>query len=110
MTVDVPPVIGRYLKAAEAGDDVAVAGCFTDDAVVRDDGRTHDGKPAIIAWRAGLAGGPDYTVEVLSAEPAGPGGHLVVAKVEGDFTGSPVRLTYAFTVREDLISELVIAP
>jgi hypothetical protein len=110
MTIDVPAVVHRYLKAAEAGDETAVAGCFTEDAVVRDDGRTHAGRAAIIAWREGLAGGPSYTVEVIGGEPAGPGRHLVVADVAGDFPGSPVRLTYAFTVRHDLISELVIAP
>jgi ketosteroid isomerase-like protein len=83
MAADVPPVIRRYLTAGASADGATVADCFTDDAIVHDDGRTHHGRAQIIAWRDELAAAFDYTVEVIGAERTGPGHHLVRSRVEG---------------------------
>ena len=110
MSIAVPAVVDRYLQAAAVDDIDALAACFAEDAVVVDDGRTYHGRAEIRTWREDLSGSFEYTVEVLRAENGGDGRYLVVSKVEGNFPGSPVELTYAFTVHNDLVSELVIAP
>ena len=101
-------VIGRYLTAAPDNDVETVLSCFTDDAVVRDEGHTHRGAAEIGKWRAAAAAAYTYTIEVLGEEPAGDGRELVRARLAGTFPGSPVDVTFAFTLRGGLISELVI--
>jgi hypothetical protein len=48
---DLPQVIASYF-AADKLDGEAVARCFTNDAVVKDEGRTCTGLEAIKRWRA----------------------------------------------------------
>jgi ketosteroid isomerase-like protein len=100
-------VITRYLKAAPENDVATLLGCFTDDAVVRDEGHTYRGKAEIEGWRAATAAAFTYTVEVLGGETADDGRELVRTRLAGTFPGSPVELTFAFTLRGDLISGLV---
>jgi len=111
MTSDVPAAISRYISSAADRELDVLIGCFTQDAVVEDDGQTYRGRDEIRGWREALAAGPAYTVEVLGAEPTGADDHyLVTTHVAGDFPGSPVDLRYLFTLNGDLISELSIAP
>ena len=105
-----PEIIDRYLRLATGPDTAALAECFTPDAVVTDDGRTHHGREEIRAWRESVASAFEYTARVLRTEAGTDGRHLVTAVIEGSFPGSPVQLRYAFTLRDDRISELVIAP
>jgi ketosteroid isomerase-like protein len=99
-----PEIIDRYLRLATSDDYAGMAACFTEDAVVTDDGQTYRGRDEIQAWREKLAAAFDYTVTVLRIE----GQYRVTAVVAGDFPGSPVELAYDFRLREGLISELVI--
>jgi ketosteroid isomerase-like protein len=99
-----PEIIDRYLQLATSDDYAGMAACFTDDAVVTDEGHTYHGRDEIRAWREKLAAAFDYTVRVLRTE----GEYRVTAQVAGDFPGSPVELTYDFRLRDGLIAELVI--
>jgi ketosteroid isomerase-like protein len=101
-------VIDRYLQTATGNDFAAMAACFTEDAEVTDEGRTHRGRPEIQAWREQLAATFEYTVKILSTDTGDDGRHHVKALVEGNFPGGRVELTYRFRLRDDLISELVI--
>ena len=49
--INLPAPISDYF-AADAKNAEAVAQCFTDDAVVRDEGKTYVGREAIRAWKA----------------------------------------------------------
>lgn len=69
MTTSLPPFISRYFTAAEHDDVDALVGCFTDDAVVTDEGRTWHGHAEIRRWRENVATAYEYTLEVLGAEP-----------------------------------------
>lgn len=51
----IPEVVGRYFAASTAKDDEAVLRCFTEDAVVLDEGRIMTGAVEIRAWRQGVA-------------------------------------------------------
>jgi len=107
--MDVPEIIERYLQLGTGPEHAATAACFTPDAIVSDDGRTHRGRAEIQAWREDLAGQFTYTVRTLGADGDGADGYRVRTLVEGDFPGGRVELTYGFRLRDGLISALVIA-
>ncbi|MEO1985492.1 MAG: nuclear transport factor 2 family protein [Martelella sp.] len=104
---DLPKAIATYL-ATDPGDTDTVAHCFTEDATVRDEGKTHSGRAAIGAWRAKTATEYQYTSTPIAARSE-DGRFIVTAHVEGNFPGSPVDLDYAFTLRNDLIHTLEIS-
>ena len=58
MSLDLPKSIDAYF-AADRGDREAVARCFTDNAVVKDEGHTYSGIAAIKQWK--MASSKKYT-------------------------------------------------
>jgi ketosteroid isomerase-like protein len=103
-----PPVIARYLAAAGTGDIAALAGCFTEDGTVLDEGHTYTGPAEIVSWRESLARQWTYTTTVTSSEPIDGGDYRVSVRAEGDFPGGVADLTYRFALRDGLISALSI--
>jgi SnoaL-like domain len=108
MTDQAPDVISRYLMAADDHDFRALAECFTTDGTARDEGKTYVGREEIIAWRKSVASTYVYTSSVLGSESDGDDGYVVTVHVEGNFPGGQVDLQQKFTLRDDLISALVI--
>ena len=47
-----PVVIDNYIRASNAHDVMSILSCFSEDAVVRDEGETLRGKKAIECWIA----------------------------------------------------------
>lgn len=92
-----------------ASDPQAVARCFTEDAVVLDEGREHYGSAAIAAWNADVIAKYACTTEPVSSQTIGAQ-TTVIANVSGNFPGSPIRLRFRFTVAGDLIIRLEISP
>ncbi|MBU9628397.1 nuclear transport factor 2 family protein [Burkholderia multivorans] len=92
-----------------ATDSQAVARCFTEDAVVLDEGREHYGSAAIAAWNADVIAKYACTTEPVSSQTIGAQ-TTVTANVSGNFLGSPIRLRFRFTVAGDLIIRLEISP
>lgn len=107
-TPTLPPPIARFF-AHESVDPQAVARCFADDAVVRDEAREHHGRAAIAAWNADAVAKYGITTEPLGAETTGPR-TAVTARVSGTFPGSPIQLRFVFTLAGDSIARLEIAP
>lgn len=103
-----PDVISRYYDSATSGDIDTLVGCFTADAHVRDEERDYVGSAAIRTWREGVATRFTYTTEITGVDPLDEHTYLVHTHLEGDFPGGVVDLDQRFTVRDDLISELVI--
>lgn len=100
-----PPAIARYVAAANAHDGAAAAACFTTDGLVHDEGHDHHGRAAIAAWKAEVTA--KYApVMVPTASHAAGQDVTVTARVSGTFPGSPVTLSYRFTVRDGLIAGL----
>ncbi len=107
MQIPMPRPVQLYFQSEAFDDTVRVADCFTADAVVTDERRTHQGLDAIRAWKAESKAAAKYSVTPVSAEPDGAR-VLVVGRVEGDFPGSPVMLRYRFNLEGDRISALEI--
>lgn len=107
MQIQMPPPVRLYFQSEAYDDTQRVADCFTTDAVVTDERRSHQGHDAIRAWKAEAKAAAKYQVTPVSAEPDGER-VLVVGRVEGDFPGSPAMLRYLFDLEGDRISGLEI--
>src|SRR6201986_425166 len=95
MPISLPKPIASYFAAETAEDANALAGCFTDDGVVRDEGGTFTGRTAIERWNADTRAKYHHTVAPLSVSE-GDGTVAILARVSGNFPGSPVELQHAF--------------
>jgi ketosteroid isomerase-like protein len=107
-------VICEYLAASDRGDDEAVVRCFTQDAVVVDEGREWRGTAPIRRWRATVATAYQYTVQVTGAEVLGEADgaerHDVYLHLDGNFPGGEVDLRNRFALRDGRIARLEIVP
>lgn len=100
--------IAAYVAGANAQDPEAVAACFNEGAVVRDEGRERQGVAAIREWAEEVSRKFRPTVEVLDVAET-DGRTVVAGRVSGDFPGSPIDLHYAFALAGGKIDRLEIS-
>jgi SnoaL-like domain len=103
-TLNLPEPIAAYFSADRQNPD-ALARCFTAQATVKDEGRTHTGLDAIRAWKASASTQYAYTTEPFALDQDN-GHHIVSSRVAGNFPGSPVNLRYRFRLERGLIASL----
>ena len=108
MTLDLPGPIAAYF-AADEEDGEAVARCFTEAAVVKDEGRTYRGRAAIKQWKEEVSTKYQYTSEPFACEQR-DGTVVVTSRLTGSFPGSPVNLRFFFALEGDKIATLEILP
>ena len=108
MTLALPQSVAAYF-AADRGDAETVARCFTETAVVKDEGHTYQGRAAIKQWKAEASTKYQYTSEPLSCEHQ-DGKVVVTSRLTGNFPGSPVNLRFLFGLEGDKIASLEIIP
>jgi len=107
-SLNLPEPIAAYF-AADRGDGEAVSRCFTENAVVKDEGHTHKGRAAIKQWKTDDSKKYEYTCEPFACEEK-DGKTVVTSHLVGNFPGSPVDLRYFFKLEEDKIASLEIIP
>ena len=100
--------IAAYFTADKSGGE-AVSQCFTENAVVKDEGHTHKGRAPIKAWKAAASAKYQYTSEPFSCEEK-DGKTVVTSHLVGNFPGSPVDLRLFFQLEGDKIASLEIIP
>lgn len=100
MQPDLPDILRRYYAAQNAHDIDAMAACFAPDVHVRDEGRDYDGRDAARAWKRETSAKYHVHAEPLTVREEG-GETVVVARVAGDFPGSPADLDYRFGLSAD---------
>ena len=108
MTLDLPRPVAAYFAADREGGE-AVARCFTEAAVVKDEGRTRRGRAAIRQWKEEASTRYQYTSEPLACEQR-EGTVVVTSRLTGTFPGSPVNLRFFFVLEGDQIASLEIIP
>lgn len=106
--VELPAPVADFF-AHETTDPQAVAQCFQESAVVRDENHEHRGRAAIAAWNADVVRRYQFTSEPLTARTKGAQ-TVVTCRVSGSFPGSPAKLRFRFTVEGQHISRLEVAP
>lgn len=109
MIIELPKPVAAFLAAEKAKDSAALARCFVDEAVVRDEGREHRGIAAIEAWHRDANAKVSYVVEPLDAS-AHDESIIVRTRVSGDFPGSPAELRNHFTLKGTRIARLELKP
>ncbi len=108
MPLDLPKPIATYF-AANKGDREAVARCFTEKAIVKDEGHTYNGLAAIKKWKTDSSTKYTYTSEPFASEQQG-GKTVITSRLTGNFPGSPVDLRFFFGLEDDKIVSLEIIP
>lgn len=102
MNTNLPPILESYYEAKNRHDIDAMADCFAPDALVHDEGEDIRGYDAIKAWIIRTTEAYRVQVEVKEAKVDDQKA-TVTALVSGNFDGSPLEMTYAFTIRDNLI-------
>lgn len=107
MPLSLPISVSTYFEISNGADDARIAHCFAQDAVVADEGRTHQGLDAIRSWLREARKKFEYAVEPASVSREGD--RLTVrANVVGNFPGSPIQLDHVFELSGDRIQSLKI--
>ena len=106
--LNLPKPIAAYFTA-DKGDGEAVSQCFTENAVVKDEGHTRKGQAAIKQWKTDASAKYEYTCEPLACEEK-DGKTVVTSHLVGNFPGSPVDLRFFFKIEGDKIASLEIIP
>lgn len=107
MSLVLPEPVAAYFAAENRDDTEALAQCFADHAVVRDEGRTTEGLAAIKLWNVETKKKYHHTVEPLEAVER-EGKTVVLGKVSGNFPNSPVTLEHIFGLEGEKIASLEI--
>ena len=108
MTIPLPEPVAAYFTADKA-DGEAVSRCFTTNAVVKDEGHTHNGRAAIQKWKEDVSAKFTYTCEPLACEQQN-GKSVVTCRLAGSFPGSPVVLRFFFQLEGGKIASLEVIP
>jgi hypothetical protein len=106
--LNLPDPIAAYFEA-DKRDGESVARCFTDQAVVKDEGATHVGPAAIKAWKTAASAKYSYSSEPFAVEQK-DSQYIVSSRLTGSFPGSPVDVRFIFRFERGKIAFLEITP
>lgn len=105
--MNLPKVITDLVRAQDDFNSVSYANCFSDTAVVFDEGKTHVGRKEIEHWIAEANDQYKSVMKPVSYEENGTES-ILKAEVSGTFPGSPIVLSYHLEINGELIQSLKI--
>ncbi|WP_426327033.1 nuclear transport factor 2 family protein [Pedobacter sp. R-06] len=105
--MNLPKVIAELVTAQNNFDSVAYAKCFSETAVVYDEGKTHKGRKEIECWIADANERYQATMQPISFEEKETES-VLKAEASGKFDGSPIVLSYHLEIADELIWSLEI--
>lgn len=103
--MNLPRIIAELVKNQNKFDSAAYARCFTETALVFDEGKTHNGKAEIEQWIDKSNKEYNATMEPLDYDEKE---NMLSAEISGSFPGSPVILKFHFQFSNGLIQSLKI--
>ncbi len=106
--LNLPEPVAAYF-AADGLDAEAIARCFTNNAVVTDEGRMHNGIPEIKQWKSETSAKYTYTCEPTRVEQNNAT-TVVTCHLEGNFPGGKADLRFFFRLERGKIASLEIIP
>ncbi|MDW9379483.1 nuclear transport factor 2 family protein [Chryseobacterium sp. JV558] len=101
--MNLPKVITELVKTQNNFDSAAYAQCFTETAVVFDEGKTHNGKAEIEQWIDKSNKEYKATMEPIDYDEKE---NILSAKISGSFPGSPIILKFNFDIVDGKIQQL----
>ncbi|KFC21671.1 hypothetical protein [Chryseobacterium sp. FH1] len=101
--MNLPKVIKEFITAKNSFDSVAFTECFSETAVVFDEGKTHTGKKAIEQWIDNSNRQHQDTLEPVDYDEKED---ILWAKVTGTFPQSPIVLKFHFSIADKAIQSL----
>ena len=107
-SLDLPKPIANYFAADEGGAE-ELSQCFTEEAVVKDEGQIYNGRAAIKEWKARASEKYQYTSEPLALDQEDRRA-VVTSRLTGNFPGSPANLRFFFELDGEKIKSLEIIP
>ena len=103
--MNLPKVITELVKTQNNFDSAAYANCFTETAVVFDEGKTHNGRKEIETWIEKANKEYQTTMKPLEYSETA---QTLRTEVSGTFPGSPITMTYYYEFEGGLIKSLKI--
>jgi hypothetical protein len=100
---NLPKVISDLVNAQEHFDSLAYTNCFSETAIVFDEGKTYKGKTEIQQWID--KANKEYQIRMKPLEYSETE-QTLEAEISGTFPGSPLVLTYDFEIEGQLIQSL----
>lgn len=102
---NLPQVIENLVKAQDNFDSKAYTDCFSETALVHDEGKIHRGKTEIQNWIEKANKKYQVTMKPIEYFEAN---QTLKAEISGSFPGSPLVLTYQFEIIDQQIQSLKI--
>ena len=104
-----PTTIRDFLAASTVHDADTASSFLVEDVVVVDQNETFRGRDEVYAFLRDAGAEFEYTTEQIGARRVDDDHWVVTLRLEGTFPGGVADLDYRFTLRGDLVAELVIA-
>lgn len=103
--MNLPKVITDLVEKQNRFDSAGYARCFSETAVVFDEGKTHTGRKEIEQWIK--KANNDYQA-IMKPLAYSENEEILKAEVSGNFPGSPIVMSYDLTLKDGLIQSLKI--
>jgi hypothetical protein len=100
-----PELVARFVETQNTFNSEAYVACFTETAIVHDEGKVHTGKEEIKAWIEHANEAYQTSMKPLDYEETGTRG-VLTAEVSGTFPGSPFALKFHLGLKDGLIDSL----
>ena len=107
IAIELPHIIKKYIGASNQHDVKSILSCFSDNALVHDEGAELHGTKAIEGWIVKTIEKYKFHFKPLGIK-ASDSDSVVTVEVSGTFEGSPVTLDYHFTIQNDKVLSLTI--
>ncbi|GAB7051256.1 nuclear transport factor 2 family protein [Catenuloplanes indicus] len=104
-----PTAVRDFLAASTVHDADTASSFLAEDVVVVDQNETFRGRDEVHAFVRDAGAEFEYTTEQIGARRVDDDHWVVTLRLEGTFPGGVADLDYRFTLRGDLVAELVIA-
>lgn len=103
-----PQAVTQYFEASNRFDAESAAACFTPEAIVRDEGKTHIGTERIRDWVSHSSKEYQPQAKVVGVQQKDDK-LVVTAHIVGQFPQSPIDLDFEFSLRDEKIAELSVS-
>jgi hypothetical protein len=103
--INLPNVISELIEAQNSHNSSQYANCFSEAAIVFDEGKTHTGKTEIKHWIE--KANQEYKTRMKPLDYSETE-DILTAEISGTFNGSPIVLNYHFILKDNLIKSLKI--